>query len=114
MGHSDSGVSSPAKSSSSHDSIAAKSKSSLKMVVEATRAVLADPSLSSVLPKLLQLARQYIPADAHAVWRHYPHENRWTVLASDGLSEGYQRQFEPAGPSIRELVAISDVKSLPK
>ena len=114
MGHSDSGVSSPAKSSSGHDSIAAESKSSLKMVVEATRAVLADPSLSSVLPKLLQLARQYIPADAHAVWRHYPNENRWTVLAAEGLSEGYQRQFEPAGPTMTELIVIPDIRDLPK
>jgi signal transduction histidine kinase len=114
MCHSDSGVSSPAKSSSGHDSIAAESKSSLEMVVEATRALLADPSLSSVLPKLLQLARQYIPADAHAVWRHYPNENRWTVLAGEGLSDGYQRQFEPAGPAMTELIAIPDIKDLPK
>jgi signal transduction histidine kinase len=113
MGHPDSDVSSVTAALPSLASIRAD-KGSLEMVVEATRAVLADPSLSSVLPKLLQLARQYIPADAHAVWRHYLHENRWAVLASDGLSEGYQRQFEPAGPSIRELVAISDVKSLPK
>lgn len=116
MGHSDSVESSPAASFSSHASGSAEDKASLEleMVVEATRTVLADPSLSSVLPRLLQLARQYIPADAHAVWRHYTHENRWAVLASEGLSEGYQRQFEPAGPTITELVAVSDVTSLPK
>ena len=114
MGHSDSVVSSPAASLSGRASFQAEDKSSLEMVVEATRAVLADPSLSSVLPKLLQLARQYIPADAHAVWRHYEHENRWVVLASAGLSERYQRQFEPAGSTITELVAISDIAELPK
>jgi signal transduction histidine kinase len=114
MGHSDSVVSSPGASLSNHASARAEDKASLEMVVEATRAVLADPSLSSVLPRLLQLAREYIPADAHAVWRHYEHENRWAVLASEGLSDGYQRQFEPAGPTITELVAISDIGNLPK
>ncbi|HEY1802545.1 MAG TPA: GAF domain-containing sensor histidine kinase [Terriglobales bacterium] len=108
-------MSPPAASSSSRAFVqAAEDKGSLQMVVEATRAVLADPSLTSVLPKLLQLARQYIPADAQAVWRHYEHENRWAVLASTGLSEGYQRQFEPAGPTIMDLVAISDIAELPK
>jgi PAS domain S-box-containing protein len=84
-----------------------------QIVLEATRALLADPRLDTVLPKLLQLARQYIPADAHAVWRHFAAEERWAVLASAGLSKNYQNQFEPAGQTITETVIVPDIKKLP-
>lgn len=113
MSHFDSGVcsasgSSPKNATSSDDNI------SLQMIVEATRSLLSDPRLNSVLSRLLELAREYIPADGYAVWRHHIQENRWTVLASSGLSEEYQRQFEPSGPVITEVVAVPDVLHLPK
>ena len=113
MERSDSDVSFPSASLSSLTS-SQPDRGSLELVVGATRALLADPSLSSVIPKLLQLAREYIPADAHALWRHYPDEDRWAVLASAGLSERYQREFEPSKTTISELVAIPDVAQLPK
>jgi signal transduction histidine kinase len=112
MGPSETGIS-PAASFASHDSVKPGDNSSLQMVVEATRMLLSDPSVNSVVPQLLQLARQYIPADAHAVWRHYQAEDRWAVLASAGLSPHYQNQVEPSGPTISEVIAISDVQALP-
>jgi transcriptional regulator with GAF, ATPase, and Fis domain len=87
---------------------------SLQMIVEASRTLLSDLRLESVLTRLLDLAREYIPADAYAVWRHCGNEKNWTVLASSGLSESYNRQFEPAGPMIDSIVTVPDVASLPQ
>jgi signal transduction histidine kinase len=107
-------VDSSATSFSGSESLQGSELISLQMIVDASRTLLSDPRLNSVLSKLLELAGEYIPADAYAVWRHYEHEKTWTVLASSGLSENYQRQFEPAGPTITEMIAIPDVGSLPQ
>jgi signal transduction histidine kinase len=87
---------------------------SLEIIVKATQTLLSDPRLNSVLSKLLELAREYLPADAYAVWRHYGPDKSWTVLASAGLSDQYRRQFEPAGPLLTDVVSIPDVTKLPK
>ncbi len=109
------GSANPALSSTTvTSSLLAEDKISLQMIVEATRTLLSDPRLTSVLPRLLELARQYIPADAYAVWRQRIDLDRWTVLASAGLSEQYQHQFESSGPMITEVVAVPDIYHLPK
>jgi len=109
------GFANPALSSTTlTSSLPAEDNISLQMIVEATRTLLSDPRLTSVLPRLLELARQYIPADAYAVWRQRTDLSRWTVLASAGLSEQYQDQFESSGPMITEIVAVPDIYHLPK
>lgn len=109
------GSANPASSfATESSSLLAEDAISLQIIVEATRTLLSDPRLTSVLPRLLELARQYIPADAYAVWRQRTDTDRWTVLASAGLSEQYRGQFEPSGPAITETMAVPDVYHLPK
>ena len=86
---------------------------SLPAILEATRAMLLDPRLESVLPALLQLARQFIAADAQAIWRFDQQDQRWTVLASAGLSASYATQFVPAGQVPEQPLIISNMAALP-
>ena len=45
--------------------------------------------LRDVLPRLLDLARDALHADAYAIWRRDPAARRWAVLAQSGLSARY-------------------------
>ena len=86
----------------------------LSLILEATRALLADPRLDFVLPPLFKLVRQFIPADAQAVWRFHEAESEWRVLGSEGLSSEYAHRFIKIGRKISEPIVVPDVTFLPK
>lgn len=49
-----------------------------------------DPA--AVLPAIVDLARQFLVADAYAVWRHEPEKQAWRIVASEGLSEPFRHE----------------------
>ena len=83
------------------------------VILEATRALLSDPHLDSVLPALLRLAKQSIPADAHAVWRFRPESDSWFAVACEGLSPDYIKLPVSAPKMSAETIVVPDVTDLP-
>ena len=59
----------------------------LSTIIDASSALLESPRLDDVLPAVLVVARQVLPADATAVWRL--HRNQWRVAASHDLSPAF-------------------------
>src|SRR5206468_1338571 len=62
----------------------------LRLLVEASSAVLGSLDLAEVLSRILNLARHHIAADAYAVWRYQGATKTWQAVASAGLSEAYR------------------------
>lgn len=60
----------------------------LRLLVEASAALLASPHSSEVLRTIIHLAEQFVSADAHAVWRRQP-DNVWRLCSSSGLSADF-------------------------
>jgi PAS domain S-box-containing protein len=56
----------------------------LDALLEASASLLSSPEVSSVVSRVLDLARRVIVADAYAVW-HASQDNHWKVVASAGL-----------------------------
>lgn len=65
----------------------------LAILVDASASLLASPRLSSVLPRILSVAKQIIAADAYAVWRASS-GTKWSVAASEGMSESFQTELD--------------------
>ncbi len=87
----------------------------LYVLAEASVNLLATPELSSVLPKILNLASSVIRADAYAVWRTYDGET-WKVIASTGLSPEYVSGLltSRSAPTLtHEPIVINDLRSHP-
>ena len=59
----------------------------LSTIIDASSALLESPRLDDVVPAVLVVARQVLPADGTAVWRL--HKNQWRVAASHGLSSAF-------------------------
>lgn len=64
----------------------------LRILVEASASLLSTPQLSSVMPKILDLAAGVIQAEAYAVWRAQDGRT-WKILAAKGLSDNYTSQI---------------------
>jgi GAF domain-containing protein len=60
----------------------------LMLLIEASGALLASPHSSEVLSTITDLARRFVSADAHAVWRKHD-DNVWRLRSSTGLSGEY-------------------------
>ena len=88
-------------------------QNSQTVVLEATRALLSDPRLDSVLAALLRLAKQSIPADGYAVWRMQPDFGTWSAIASEGLSADYIKQRLAAGTMSTDTIVVPDMKTMP-
>ncbi len=90
------------------------SSDALSVLLEASASLLSSPNLSSVLPQILKLASSVIAADAYAVWR-MGEENRWKILASEGLSDQCASEVEVTQPDLSQLLSgpyfIKDVLS---
>jgi PAS domain S-box-containing protein len=61
----------------------------LRMLVEASSALLGSASVDEILPQLLDLARRTLQADAYALWAHDDVVDEWHVAAHAGLSDDY-------------------------
>jgi PAS domain S-box-containing protein len=58
-------------------------------LVDASAVLLSSLQVEAILPTVVNLAKQVVTADAHAVWRFKPASGIWHLMASAGLSEEY-------------------------
>ena len=87
----------------------------LRMLVDASSALLGSASVEEILPQLLELARQTLQADAYAVWAHDLDTDSWSIAAHAGLSDAYVEEAMSAirgtrtPGSLHEPVIVSDI-----
>src|SRR4051812_37861100 len=86
----------------------------LDALLEASASLLSSPAVASVLPRVLELARRVIVADAYALWR-VSEGIRWNVVASADLPVELQAEVVASeakpGAISREPYFIADVLS---
>ena len=76
----------------------------LLALVSASGSLLARPTLDVVVPATVALARQLVPGDAYAVWRHDPAAGAWRIAKSDGLSSEFAtREIVPHETAARSV-----------
>jgi PAS domain S-box-containing protein len=89
----------------------------LRMLVEASSALLGSESVEEILPRLLELARQTLQADAYALWEHTSSTGEWRVAAHAGLSPEYVESATNAirgtstEVSLDEPLVVEDIAS---
>src|SRR5437588_5960099 len=70
----------------------------LRLLLEASSALLGSLSVETMLPEILKLASRRLAADAYALWRRDDADGSWSIAAHSGLSESY---VESATTAIR-------------
>jgi PAS domain S-box-containing protein len=63
----------------------------LTHLVDASAVLLSSLDVGTILPTIIDLAKQVVAADAYAVWRYNHSNGFWRLMSSAGLSEGYIR-----------------------
>jgi PAS domain S-box-containing protein len=82
----------------------------LRLLVEASGALLATPHSEKVLRIILELAQRFVDAEAYAVWRKSGDE--WRLLESAGLSEGYSRVIRGLNVELpQDPLVVPDVEA---
>jgi PAS domain S-box-containing protein len=61
----------------------------LTYLVDASAALLSTLQVETILPMIIETAKQVVNADAYAVWRYTTSSRLWRVMASAGLSGDY-------------------------
>ena len=61
----------------------------LTRLVDASAALLSSLQLSTVLPTIIDLAKQVVAADAYSIWFYKAAGGDWHLVSSEGLSEEY-------------------------
>ena len=88
----------------------------LTLLIEASGKLLASPRSSEVLNAILDLAQDFIDADAYSVWRKGA-SHIWEMVATRGLSAGYSRTASESQPHAEQLptepMVIEDVEAAP-
>ena len=95
------------------DELAKTASDPLALIVQASATLLESPELTSVLDRILAVARRLVSADAYAVWRSYDGET-WRILAADGLSPEYRADIIQNARGQRmtlEPIVVPDVGS---
>ena len=86
----------------------------LTVLVEASGALLTSLESASVLTRIMEMAKQFVAADAYAIWRRNG-TGKWEVLSAEGLSDQYKNRFfagmQEIGVEGREVVAVGDVQA---
>jgi len=99
---------------STSEALPALSEDSLRILVDASAALLAVSDVNSMLGRVLQCARQLIGADACGVWRSTDGGYNWRMLASAGLFDckGGSILKVPDPALIPEVAPLEDVRAL--
>ncbi len=63
----------------------------LTALVQASASLTSTLEAAAVSASVLALTERLLPADANAVWRFHPRDNRWHIVSSSGLSDEYRR-----------------------
>jgi signal transduction histidine kinase len=79
----------------------------LRALVEASGTLLASLQVEDVLPRVLDLARQTLAADAYALWQHES-AGGWRIARHHGLSDEYAREALAAIASTDNAVSLSE------
>jgi len=83
----------------------------LSTIIDASSALLESPRLDDVVPAVLVVARQVLPADATAVWRL--HKSQWRVAASHDLSAAFTASTVAPGSDLErgvgDIMAIESI-----
>jgi len=61
----------------------------LRLLLEASSTLLGSLSREDVLPKVLDLARRTLAADAYALWEYEAESGAWRIAGHSGLSDEY-------------------------
>ncbi|MBV8855612.1 MAG: PAS domain S-box protein [Acidobacteria bacterium] len=88
----------------------------LRTLVDASASLLGSPQTEVVLPAVLALSHRLVAADAYAIWRYFQQESAWAVVASSGLSDGYNEHIEVTTDTPRmpdHPLAVGDVFAEP-
>lgn len=89
----------------------------LTLLIDASGRLLASPASSDVLRNIVELAKQFVEADAYSVWQKSSDGREWHIVAMSGLSAEYSKSFADPGRKAerfpREPLAISDVAKAP-
>jgi PAS domain S-box-containing protein len=90
------------------------SERSLRILVDASAALLAVSDVNTMLGRVLECAKELIGADACGVWRSIDGGYSWRMLASAGLSDCRSGSLlkVPDPSLIPEVAALEDVRSL--
>jgi PAS domain S-box-containing protein len=75
----------------------------LQLLLEASSTLLGSLRTDDLLPKVVDLARRTLEADAYALWRYDPETGLWHVAGHSGLSPTY---VETAAALTRENAAV--------
>ncbi|MGE3507352.1 MAG: ATP-binding protein [Vicinamibacterales bacterium] len=83
-------------------------------LVSASATLLRSPHVEDVVPAILSVAQDLMPADGHAVWRRDPQADAWVALASHGLSATFVGLpiREGVDVDLREPIAAEDAGQL--
>ncbi len=90
------------------------SERSLRILVDASAALLAVADVNAMLGRVLECAKELIGAEACGVWRSTDGGYNWRMLASAGLSDSKSGSLlkVPDPSLIPEVAALEDVRSL--
>ena len=92
----------------------ALNEGALRVLVEASAALVAASDVNSLLDRVRECARTLIGADACGVWRSLDGGYDWRMLASAGLSGWPDSQLKVPDPAlIPDVSTIEDVRSYP-
>ena len=80
----------------------------LRLLLEASSALLGSLRVETMLPEILELASRTLAADAYALWRRNDSDGSWSVAAHAGLADSY---VETATDAIRDR-DTSDTEAL--
>jgi PAS domain S-box-containing protein len=89
----------------------------LRTLVEASGTLLASLHLEDVLPRILDLARRTLAADAYALWHRDDATGTWRIVRQHGLSQEYAQEAmlaiagAPNTVSLAEPLTAEDVET---
>jgi PAS domain S-box-containing protein len=89
----------------------------LTALMQASNTLTGTLNSTEVLGGILRLSQRLLTADAYAIWRYSAESGQWTIAASDGLSEAYQKSaiqmLQTTPGMLAEPVVADDVFAMP-
>lgn len=87
-----------------------------RALYEATTVLLEPVDSETIIARLVDVAKRFVPADAYAVWRLADDQSTFRVLFSDGLAADYPQavvSVQPSDNGMSEPFVFEDVQEVP-